>query len=77
MPVVLLQEGFRFFFYSNEHRPIHSHVRKGGGEAVFNLEGEVELRESVGFKVQELRRAEELANEHRELIIQRWNEHIG
>lgn len=77
MPVVLLQEGFRFFFYSNEHRPIHIHVRKGGGEAVFNLEGEVELRESVGFKVQELRRAEELANEHRELIIQRWNEHIG
>jgi len=77
MPVVLFKEGFRFFFYSNEHRPIHVHVRKGSGEAVFNVEEEVELRESVGFKVQELRRAEELAKEHRQLIIQRWNEHIG
>lgn len=34
---------------------------RGRGEAVFNVEGEVELRESVGFKLQELRRAEDLA----------------
>ena len=31
------KNGFRFFFYSNEHRPIHVHVRKGGGEAVFEV----------------------------------------
>jgi len=42
--------------YSNDHRPIHVHVRKGGAEAVFNVEQEVELREAVGFSVRELRR---------------------
>ncbi|HSR52307.1 MAG TPA: DUF4160 domain-containing protein [Acidobacteriota bacterium] len=70
-------EGFRFFFYSNDHRPIHVHVRKGDGEAVFDVEEEVGLRESAGLKVRELRRAEELAREHRILIIRKWNEHLG
>jgi hypothetical protein len=77
MPTIFIKNGFRFFFYSNEHRPIHVHVRKGGGEAVFEVEGEVVLRESVGLKMQELKDAEDLAAEHRQLIIQAWHEHIG
>ncbi len=76
MPTVFIQAGYRFFFYSNDHRPIHIHVRKGAGEAVFNVEGGIELRESVGLKVQELRRAEELARERRDFIIRKWNEHL-
>ena len=28
MPTVFTEGGYRFFFYSNEHRPIHVHVRK-------------------------------------------------
>jgi hypothetical protein len=47
VPTVFVKEGFRFFFYSNDHEPRHVHVRKGDGEAVFNLDGGVELRESV------------------------------
>jgi hypothetical protein len=77
VPTVFTKEGFRFFFYSNEHRPIHVHVSKGGGEAVFTVEGEVLLRESVGLKTAELRVAEDLATEHQQLIIQAWHEHIG
>jgi len=37
MPTIFEKDGFKFFFYSNEHRPIHVHVRYGGGEAVFEL----------------------------------------
>ena len=77
MPTVFTKDGFRFFFYSNDHRPIHVHVRKGGGEAVFYIEGGVELRESVGLKLQDLRRAQELAREQRELILEKWKEHLG
>ena len=51
MPTILEKDGFRFFFYSNDHRPIHVHVRYGNGEAVFNVETEVELRESQGLKL--------------------------
>jgi len=74
MPKIFERDGYRFFFYSNEHHPIHIHVRYGGGEAVFEVEQRVELRESQGLKVRELSRAEELATEHRGLIIQKWHE---
>jgi hypothetical protein len=77
MPKVFEKDGYRFFFYSNEHLPIHVHVRRGGGEAVFDVEPTVELRESQGLKVQELAKAELLAIEHRELIIERWHEHLN
>ncbi|MDP2324241.1 MAG: DUF4160 domain-containing protein, partial [Gammaproteobacteria bacterium] len=62
MPKVFEKDGFLFFFYSNEHRPIHVHVRRGGGEAVFEVEDGVELLESQGLKVKDLARAEALAS---------------
>jgi hypothetical protein len=77
MPTLFVKNGFRFFFYGNEHRPIHVHVCKGGGEAVFDVEQKVVLRESVGLKTRELKDAEDLAVEHQQLIIQAWHEHIG
>ncbi|HEX8373083.1 MAG TPA: DUF4160 domain-containing protein [Chthoniobacterales bacterium] len=77
MPQIFEKEGFRFFFYSNDHRPIHVHVRKGNGEAIFNVEDEVDVRESHGFKPRELARARELAEENRRRIIRFWHEHLG
>lgn len=76
MPTVFTKDGYRFFFYSNDHTPIHVHVRKGDGEAVFEVEGELVLRESVGLKTRELSAAEDLAAEHRELIIRKWHEYF-
>ena len=77
MPQVFEQDGFKFAFYSNDHRPIHIHVRKGDGEAIFNVEDVVELRESYGMKVRELTRAQELAEENRTVIIEKWHEHLN
>lgn len=76
MPTVFTKEGFRFFFYSNDHMPIHVHVTRGNGEAVFLVEGNVILRESVGMKTSELAKAEALAIEHKELIIRKWHEYF-
>ena len=77
MPKIFEKYGYRFFFYSNEHRPIHVHVRYGGGEAVFTVEGTVELRESHGLKIKELARAQGLAEEHQQLIMEKWHEHLN
>jgi hypothetical protein len=77
MPQIFEKDGFRFAFYSNDHRPIHVHVRKGGGEAIFNVEDGVELRESYSMGVRELSRAQELAEENRMLIVAKWYEHLG
>ena len=77
MPTVFTKDGYRFFFYSNDHTRIHVHVQYRGGEAVFEVEGEVVIRESVGLKTKELSKAEDLASENRELIIQKWHEHFN
>ena len=76
MPTVFIKDGFRFFFYSNDHTPIHVHVKRGDGEAVFVLEDEVFLRESVGMKTSELAKAEDLAIEHKNLILEKWHEYF-
>ncbi|OPZ30409.1 MAG: hypothetical protein BWZ02_00794 [Lentisphaerae bacterium ADurb.BinA184] len=77
MPIVFEKDGFRFFFYSNEHRPIHVHVRHGDGEAVFEMEAGADLRESQNMKVSELSKAQRLARAHRTLIVEKWYEHQG
>ena len=74
---VFEKDGYSFFFYSNEHAPVHIHVRRGDAEAVFVVEPEVELRESVGFNVRELSRTEDLIHDHLEPIKQKWVEHLG
>jgi hypothetical protein len=76
MPKVFEEDGYRFFFYSNEHRPIHVHVRYAAGEAVFTMEPVIELSESHGLKVRELSKAQSLAEKHQALIIQKWHEHL-
>ncbi len=77
MPTVFTIEGFRFFFYSNDHAPMHVHVQHAGGEAVFEIGEDVTLRESMGLKVSELRRAEELVQGNRQLIEEKWHEVFG
>lgn len=52
---------------------MHFHVRYGNGESVFEVEPTISLRESHGLKVQELAKAENLAEAQRELIVRRWN----
>ncbi len=76
MPTALNKDGFRFYFYSNEHEPMHIHVEHGSGEAVFNIADDVALVRSVGMKVQELGEAERLANENLETLREKWHDYF-
>lgn len=38
MPTLLMLDGFKFFFYANEHEPKHIHIMKGGDFAKVELE---------------------------------------
>jgi hypothetical protein len=77
MPEVFRIAGFVFFFYSNEgQEPMHIHVRKAGGFAKFWIEP-VELDFSHGFKIPDIKRAEELILEHMEIIKKKWYEVYG
>lgn len=37
MPKIFEYFGFIFYFFSNEHEPIHVHVLHGGKESIFDL----------------------------------------
>ncbi|MDH4461009.1 MAG: DUF4160 domain-containing protein [Spirosomataceae bacterium] len=74
MPTLFIVFGLRFFFYSNEHLPIHVHVRNSDGEAKFEID-EVKLVSNKGMKPKDIKLAESIIEENRELLIQKWNEY--
>lgn len=77
VPTILVEAGFRFFFFSNERfEPPHVHVARGDGLAKFWLEP-VELVESYGMKRQELRQARLLVEAHQETFRERWREYFS
>lgn len=75
MPTLFIVFGLRFFFYSNEHLPIHKHVRNADGEARFEVE-EITLISNRGLKNKDVKLAEAIIEENREIIIKKWNEHF-
>ena len=63
-------------FYSNDHEPIHVHVVKGGAEARFQEQPEIALLDNKGLKPAELKLAEAIVEENREIITARWYEYF-
>ena len=55
---------------------MHVHLSSGDGDAKFNIDGEVRLVESYGMKVQDLRRAQEIAENNVELLRSKWHEYF-
>lgn len=75
MPTVFELFGLRFFFYSDDHPPIHIHVERGDDEAKFDIEPEVKLVYNHGLKEQDLKRALKLINMYKAEIIETWNQY--
>lgn len=77
MPEVFREDGFVFFFYSNEgNEPMHVHIRKAGGYAKFWL-SPIELDSSKGMKSSDLMKAESLIVSNFEKIKERWCDVFG
>jgi len=76
MPTLFFAFGMRFFFYSNEHEPIHVHVRNADGEAKFSVEA-LRCIDNKGLKNKDLRLATMLIEENKELILKAWHAHFS
>ncbi len=76
MPEIFRFFGLRFLFYANDHQPIHVHVVKGKGlkdaQAKFTIEP-VKLIENNGLSKSELKMAEAIIEENKEIIAEHWN----
>ena len=79
MPTIFRQDGYRFFFYSNEgdpREPAHIHVMAAGAEAKFWLRPDVALAESTGFDARSLRRLTDIITARRGEIERAWHDYI-
>ena len=81
MPKIFEYFGFIFYFYSNEHEPIHVHVMHGAKESIFDLimmNGElasINIREKRGAEPlpeKDKRTAEMFIHKYYKNIIDKW-----
>ena len=67
--------GLRFFFYSDEHLPMHVHVKNGDGKAKINIET-AEVVENTGIKPADLKKAVDAVKQYKADMIKAWNEYF-
>ena len=81
MPKIYEYFGFIFFFFSNEHEPIHVHVMKSGCQTVFELilmDGELQeirTRSESGYPLlneKDKATAEEFIRAYYKNIVEKW-----
>lgn len=77
MPEVFRLFGMRFFFYANEHLPMHIHVQNADGKARFNITPQVKLLFNKGLKPSDIKLAEAIIKENINTIIKAWEDFHG
>lgn len=75
MPTLLNLNGFKFFFYANEHEPKHVHVLYGGNFAKIEL---IEMKVvSSCMKPKELKKALGIMTEYKNEFERCWDEYFS
>ena len=75
MPTILRIDGFRFFFFSDEHSPSHIHIEKGDGYARIELK-RVKITDSYNLNSKELKKLRALVKDNNEKLTKAWNEYF-
>ena len=76
MPTVLIINGYRFYFYSNENKePIHIHIEKAEGNAKYWLEP-IEEAYSYDFTLKQRKEIEKYIKEFQQTFIKNWHEYF-
>lgn len=75
MPTLFTIFGLRFFFYSEEHTPIHVHVVKGDDDAKIEIEPKIRLIYNRGLKQGDVKKALKLAKIYKTEIIEAWHKY--
>ena len=71
-PTLLIQDGFKFFFYANEHLPRHIHIVKGDDYVTIDL-STMTVRENY-MNPADLKKAVAIVGVNRETFEREWDE---
>jgi hypothetical protein len=72
LPTLLDKNGFKFFFYANEHEPKHIHIMKSDGFAKVELESLTVIKNYL--KPKDLKFALAVIKENRDEFERIWDE---
>jgi hypothetical protein len=75
MPTVLRQNGFRFFFFSDEHTPKHIHIEKGEMYVRIELES-LKVTDSYNINMKDIKLLQKVVKENKEVFIGAWDEYF-
>lgn len=72
MPTLFEIFGLRFFFFSNEHEPIHVHAENGDGKIKIQVSPKIELVENKGMKPKDVKKALNIVKLYKSEIEDTW-----
>ena len=75
MPTVLKIDGFRFFFFSDEHTPEHIHIEKGDSYIRIEIES-LKVTDSYNINGKDTKKLVKLVEEHKDKLKEAWNEYF-
>ena len=75
MPTVLKIDGYRFFFFSDEHTPEHIHIEKGDSYIRIEIES-LKVTNSYNINSKETKKLVKLVTENKDKLKEAWNEYF-
>lgn len=74
MPTILIEAGYRLFFYADEgFEPPHVHVEYQGLVSKFWIKP-VRFAGTMGMRAPQITKAAALVKKHEQIILEKWNE---
>ena len=75
MPTVHREDGFRFFFFSDEHTPEHVHIEKADAYARVELDT-LKVTENYKLNSKELKKLVNIVQENKDKFKGAWYEYF-
>ena len=72
---IVIIDGYKFFFYANEHEPKHIHIMKGGDFAKINF-ASLQIVHNY-MKPKDLKKALEVVTIYKDEFERKWDEYFG
>ena len=75
MPTVFKIDGYRFFFFSDEHTPEHIHIEKGDAYVRIEIES-LRVTNSYNLNSKELKKLLDLVKKNKQKLKGAWDEYF-
>ena len=76
MPTILRVDGWRLFFFSNDHSPAHVHFENGEKAGKILIES-LEIVESWNLTTKEKKLIKKIVKQNRETLLEEWERIFG